>query len=103
MTIIFSTKVTPSTEARVKKAAGFIALITKAFIEQSKQKYAECKLAEELNKPMYAVVEKGIEWTLFKTFGWRKIFYYEDKPPESIAKEIEEDLRWFKQIRNIDA
>ena len=97
MTIIYSKKVTPATLTRIKRSDGFIALITKAFVSQHEQKYAECKIAEEQNKPMYAIVEKGIDWSIFRSFQWRKIFYYEGtKPPERIAKDIQEDLQWYK-------
>ncbi len=101
MTIIFSEKVTPSTLARIKKSEAFVAFITKAFVARPEKRYAECKMAEKLNKPMYAIVEKGIDWSSFQKFGWRKIYYYEIKPSESIVKDIEKDLKWFKQIRSM--
>lgn len=99
MTIIYSEKITPSTMAKLKRSDGFIALITEAFVSQQEQKYAECKMAEELNKPMYAIVKKGIDWSIFQTFQWRKIYYYEGtKPSEAIAKAIQKDLKWYKSI-----
>ena len=98
MTIIFSEKITPSTLARIKKSDAFVALITTAFVAHPEKRYAECKMAKELNKPMYVIVKKGIDWSLFQTFEWRKIFYYEDKPSESIVKDIEKDLKWYRSI-----
>lgn len=105
---------------KIKESAAFIAYITERFIEQKEKKYRECKMAEELNKPMYAVVDQevarelvvvtdassgllevrkiAVDWPPFEDLPWRKICYCEDGS-ESIAKDIEDDLVWFRSIR----
>lgn len=106
---------------KIKESSAFIAFVTERFIEQKEKKYRECKLAEELNKPMYAIVENRVvkemviltdgssslevreipvSWLPFENLPWRKIYYCEDgRPLESIVKDIEEDLAWYKSIQ----
>jgi len=100
MTIIYSKKITPLTIARIKKSDAFIALITNNFIKEDRGE--ECKIAEQLNKPMYAIVEEGTTWDKYKELPWRKILYFKKEANhsgiEAVVKEIEKDLKWYRSI-----
>jgi len=98
MTIIYSKKVTPAARMRIRQSDAFIAIITKDFIKEDR--FEECRWAEELNKPMYAVIsDKKLDWEKVKSLPWRKIFYVEDyKSKEDLVKEIEKDLKWYRSI-----
>jgi len=103
MTIIYSKKVTPASVASIKKSEAFIAFVTEAFIKE-KERYAECLLAAELGKPMYAIVKKEArEWSGLNQFElpWRKIYYTEEQPPDSIVKDIEKDLEFYKKVKEL--
>jgi len=80
------------------KSNGFIAVITPSFL-QEKHHIMECKQAEKLNLPMYAVITKGTTIGEYENFSWRKKYYFKtEQDINNIMLEIKRDLQWFKGL-----
>lgn len=103
MSIIYTKKITPAAVNKIRASEAFIALITNNFIEE-KGRYAECEIAEQLNKPMYAIIKKNVKWEKFKKFPWRKIYFCEELDhvhSDEIIKDLNQDLDMYKAIKRI--
>lgn len=97
LTIVYFTELTPSAIQKIKKSDAFIALVTENFVEDKKC-LEECRLAEKLNKPMYAIVKDENAWEKIKDkFMWRKIFTIKQG---DFGKEIEKDLKLIKMVND---
>ena len=75
-----------------------IFFITKKFVKQ-RERYEEAKLADSLNKVMYAVVKDGTRWRKFKKFSWRKIYYFSEcKELNQIMRQIIIDISLIRAV-----
>ena len=59
-----------------KRANVFIAIIDKGNIN-NKHVHKEYELIEALDKTMYAIIRKGVNWDIIKRFPWRKVYIFE--------------------------
>jgi len=100
MTIIFSKKITPASVTKIKDSEGFIALITENFVKDERC-LTECKIAQELNKPMYAIIKDKKAWNKIENqFHWRKILNFQEETPTTITKKIKQDLEFIRAIEH---
>jgi len=56
------------------KTDATIALITEQYKKEGH--HPELKKAEEEEKPMFAIVERGIDWGEYKIYPWIKVFKF---------------------------
>ena len=96
--IIYTRKIIPSTERKIKESLAFIATVTKNFVKDKKCR-EECCIAEKLNKVMYAIVSEGVDWDEIKAeFPWRKIYSLSKNSPDEIMKMIKRDLAFIDSV-----
>jgi len=96
--IIYSRKIIPSTERKIKESRAFIATVTKHFVNDKKC-WEECRIAEKLNKVMYAITEGDVDWDEIKAeFPWRKTYSLSINSPEDIMKMIKKDLAFIDSV-----
>lgn len=100
MTIIFSKKITPASVTKIKESEAFIAFITENFVKDERC-LAECRMAQEANKPMYAVIKDKNAWNKIKNqFQWRKTLRFQDETPDTVVKKIRQDLDFIRAIEH---
>lgn len=100
MTIIFSKKITPASVTKIKKSEAFIAFITENFVKD-KRCLTECKIAQETNKPMYAVIKDKEAWNKIKNqFQWRKTLSFQEETPITVVEKIRQDLDFIRAIEH---
>lgn len=95
MTIIY-TKITPASVTRIKKSEAFLTVITENFVKDKKC-LEECQLAQDINKPMYAIIKDPKAWNKIKnSFMWRQSF-----PAKSgFEKKIKKDLEMIRAVND---
>ncbi len=92
--IITKKPISKQSELNIETSEGFIAIITEHFVTDEKC-LEECRVAEELNKPMYAIVKDEKAWkTIQDKFSWRKNL----PVSQNATKIIKEDLQMFKGV-----
>lgn len=92
--IITKKTISKQSELNIETAEGFIAIITEHFVTDEKC-LEECRVAEELNKPMYAIIKDKKAWETVKDkFNWRKSL----PVSEQATKTIKEDLQMIKGV-----
>lgn len=68
----------------------FVAVITEKFLAQTKAYLKICDCAMLVStKPMYAIVQLGLNWTAFCRYPWRMVFLFD-------GSEAQYDLAWNK-------
>jgi len=81
----------------VRLATEFIAIIHKKNVTNKKRFDAvvnECRFAEAMGKPMYAVVEKGVNLGILATMPWKKMIHFNrDSEVPGIMNFIDGDIR----------
>lgn len=88
-TMIIYSKITPAAIDKIKKSEAFLAVITKVFIEDEKC-LEECQLAQDMNKPMYAIIKDKEAWKKIENkFMWRQSFPAESGFEKIIKKDLE--------------
>lgn len=81
---------------KIKNSEAFVAVITENFIKEEKR-LEECKIAEENNKPMYAIIADSESWKKIQNqFMWRKSF----NANQAFLKEIKEDLEIIRAVKD---
>lgn len=81
---------------KIKKSEAFIAIITENFVSDEKC-LEECKYAEKLEKPMYAVIKNKEAWKNVKNkFMWRLSLPAE----KGFDKKIKEDLYIIRAVKD---
>lgn len=81
---------------KIKTSEAFIALITPHFLKDEKC-LEECKLAEELHKPMYAIIIDKETWEILRNrYDWRK----EYDPKENFTGLIKKDLQIIRAVND---
>lgn len=69
-----------------------IALITEQYLKENH--HPELKTAQKLGKPMFAVVQRGIDWSEYGEYPWIKIFEFDSqKIKQGDASEYEQSVR----------
>ena len=85
----------------IKRGKLLIALINPKFVEDEKN-YEICQYAASQNKLMYAIVKENTKCEKFKTFPWRKVYYYTSIDDLSdILREIKKDKDFYEAICNV--
>jgi len=81
----------------MRMSTAFIAVIHKKSVNNKKRfdrVVGECKLAKVIGKPMYAVVEKGVDMDAFGIMPWKKLVYFtNDFEVPGILNFIDGDIR----------
>jgi len=81
----------------VRRSYTFIAVIHKRNVNNKKRFDAvvnECKFAEAMGKPMYAVVEKGVDLGVLGDMPWKKMVHFtNDFEIQGILTFIDGDIR----------
>ena len=97
MTSIWSNKNKQSAVNKIKNSEAFFAIITKNFVNDEKC-LEECRIAEKMNKPMYAIIKDWKAWKKIEhKFMWRKnVPFIAD-----FDKYIEKDLEIIRSINDI--
>jgi hypothetical protein len=96
--IIYSEKVTPYVIKIIRSSTAFIATITKTFVKSDKC-FKECQIADLFQKPMYALVMKGVKLGRFEQFPWRKIYDLKDLSEIlNATNDIRKDLVFLKAV-----
>ncbi len=80
----------------VRKSSTFIAVIHKKNVKNKKRFDAvvkECRLAEVLGKPMYAIVERGVNLGVLSDMPWKKMVHFnKESDVFGIMKFIQDDI-----------
>ncbi len=59
----------------ILKSNFYIAVINDKSIDDI-QRLKEYELINALNKPMYAIIKEGLDWTKLKHIPWKKVYYF---------------------------
>lgn len=83
-------------DANIEWSDTFLAVITKHYV-QDPSKHREIRLAQAFCKPLFALVEKGVDWGEFKGYPWVKVFEFKRGDDSAINTAIMEMDRWLKE------
>jgi len=82
---------------KIKTSEAFVAVISENFIADEK-KIEECRYAEKLNKPMYAIIKDKQAWDKIKNrFMWRKAYPF----GEDSVVEMKDDLNIIRAVNDM--
>jgi len=85
----------------IKRGKLLIALINPKFVED-KRNYEICRYAASQNKLMYAIIKQDTDYKKFKTFPWRKIYYYTNiNDLSDILRKIKKDKNFYEAVCNV--
>lgn len=87
----------------IRESEAFVAVLMPAFVKDP-SRYESCKYAEKLKKPIYFIIEEGVDWDKFKDIDYRKVFHTPLVTPallEMIKQDVHRDLDFIKKVGGI--
>lgn len=89
-----------NSEEAISKSSHLIAIINEDFLKKEKNLEA-CNYAEAKNILKYAVVKKGIDWSRFENYTWRKIYFFTSRDEfKEIYRDITRDAKYYNALQS---